>query len=72
MTAWNNVADELSGEGIKFESIQKLKQNVTNWIQRATVSIEYSKTSFYIICILLFIFFMSCVTYISHISLYRK
>lgn len=38
--AWQSIADELTQiEQINVESATKLKQNVTNWIRRATVSI---------------------------------
>lgn len=37
--AWQTLADELTEtEQINVESATKLKQNVTNWIRRATVS----------------------------------
>lgn len=35
---WANVANELKDDGISEHDVQKLKQNVTNWIRRATVS----------------------------------
>lgn len=36
-SAWNDVLKELETEQIKVENVHKLKQNVTNWIRRATV-----------------------------------
>lgn len=36
--SWSIVADELKKEGINVPSVHKLKQNVSNWIRRATVS----------------------------------
>lgn len=37
--AWQKVADELHEiEKIDVKDVSKLKQNVTNWIGRATVS----------------------------------
>lgn len=35
--AWNDVANELKDEGISVPDIHKLKQNVSNWVNRATV-----------------------------------
>lgn len=38
--AWKNVAEQLEQkEQINVESVTKLKQNVTNWVRRATVCI---------------------------------
>lgn len=39
--AWKVVLDNLLENGIKIENAQKLKQNVANWIRRATVKIEF-------------------------------
>lgn len=37
--AWKSIADDLKQkENIDVENVSKLKQNVTNWIRRATVS----------------------------------
>lgn len=38
--AWEELMIELDEtEGISFENSSKLKQNVTNWVRRATVSV---------------------------------
>lgn len=37
--AWDSVVKELTTEGIKVPNVPKLKQNVSNWIRRATVSL---------------------------------
>lgn len=42
---WKKIADELEQEEqINVESVAKLKQNVTNWVRRATVSIFASQS----------------------------
>lgn len=38
MSKWQEVADELTSDGTAVSDVHKLKQNVTNWIRRATVS----------------------------------
>lgn len=40
MTAWSDVVKELTDEGTKVDDLQKLKQNVSNWVRRACVSVS--------------------------------
>lgn len=35
---WTTVLNELKDDGIFVSDVQKLKQNVSNWLRRATVS----------------------------------
>lgn len=45
-SAWDAVLNSLKKKGIKVESVQKIKQNVSNWIRRTNVSTVFSFTIF--------------------------
>lgn len=47
-SAWNDVANELKDEGIIISDTHKLRQNVSNWVHRATVSKPKYIFGFYI------------------------